>query len=311
MADTTDALSVHASVGPAMNGLADLLAGLQPEKGRNELATVVAGMMRDLPHEREGDRISTGISDLDARIGGLVTATFHVVIGRSGHGKSCLALTAALNAAKAGGRTLYVTREMNRRELAWRCLAAERNESWEYVRELARMDETVREECCRAAELPIVLEDRVSHIDQVRALVETAANTEKPYRLVVLDYMQIMRAEGTEEHAVLAKMAMDAKDMAMQNDCAVIGLVQPNRVNAHNPNHIPGCADIRGSSAIENAADSVTGLRKTDALLPGGSYGMTFHVWKARNASGGTLAGEYVLGAGTFLISQVKSEKDA
>ena len=93
-------------------------------------------------------------------------------------------------------------------------------------------------------------------------------------------------------------------------NCAVLAMVQPNRAGSK-AEGIPTMHDIRGSSAVENAADTVISMVRADPFAPGFSYPLVLSVQKARNGRPGGLGGEYELGAGTFMVGQLKSEREA
>ena len=61
--------------------------------------------------------IRTGYLQLDFRIGGICKSSYTVLAGRSGHGKTDLALNIALNMAKHQIRVLYLSLEMSTNRL--------------------------------------------------------------------------------------------------------------------------------------------------------------------------------------------------
>ena len=76
-------------------------------------------------------------------------------------------------------------------------------------------------------------------------------------KLVIVDYIQL--ASGDEEGSV-SKVSRGLKLLAMELDCAVIGLTQLNRGVEHRDDKRPGLSDIRGENgggALEQDADCV------------------------------------------------------
>ncbi len=300
-----EAVDALGGVGAAIQRLS---SGIHIDEQEKDLSSAWRDYVADLREPGAAWRLSTGVLDLDERIGGLGPGTFTVAVGRSGEGKSSLALTAALLAARGGARVLVVSREMGRKELASRFAAAGLDEPLNQLRrKLTAGDPGLEDAAWEATRLPIVLEDNQAHIDAIRAQVQRERLAGAPFRLVVLDFLQILVADGREQHERLERIAYGAKDLAMAEGCAVIGLAQPNRVGSK-AEGMPTMSDIRGSSAVENAADSVVALRRLDAPYPGAPYPFLLRVEKARNGRPGGLAGTYELGPGTFLVSQLVSE---
>tara|TARA_R110002072_G_scaffold223725_2_gene380775 strand:+ start:7288 stop:8667 length:1380 start_codon:yes stop_codon:yes gene_type:complete len=254
--------------------------------------------------------LSTGIPDLDERLGGgLMPGTLTVVIARSGHGKSCVAATAAWLASGEGRhRSLIVSREMPASEVAMRIAAIAQSSS--VIRQQVRASEqSVIDRMLQDADSPIEIRDDLAHMDAIAGYIERERMRDAPFKLVVLDYLQMLQAEGREQHERLERIAYGAKELSMRCKCAVLALAQVNRVGSK-MDGLPTMHDIRGSSSIENAADSIVTMERHDPIREGAPYGLNLRIEKARNGKPGGLGGEYELGAGTFRVSQDQSERN-
>lgn len=284
----------------AITNASRALEGVGSRIGRGGAVGLIAALEAARKREKDGAGalvVGTGITELDRRIGGgLNRGSLTGIMARSGHGKSSLALTWAVDAAAKGLRVLYVTREMPAEEMALRALATHLDEHVNLVRQ-DMMRPGVLDE---AADLPIEFEDRERNLAVIQTRCEAAADEGAGYDLVALDFLQVLTAPGKDPFERLENGAYIAKDIALRAKCAVLLLVQPNRegtkaerLSAHH---------MRGSSAIENACDSIVTLARDEPLMPGAAYPLDLSVVKARNGETGDIMDEVHLGAGTFRV---------
>ncbi len=284
-------------------GLGAQALGLAATQVRRDLESVADDLIEELQGDVTG--LPTGLPALDARIGGLRPGTLHIIVARSGHGKSCMAATMALRAAEQGHRCLFISREMPRVELALRFVAARRQEPVGMIRRSVHGGNAqVIEELRSALALPIDLDDQEHHIDAIAARVDAEAAKGEPYRVIVFDFFQLFTAEGREQHERFERLAYQMKGLALRSGATVIAPAQPNRVGAKGAD-LPSMSDIRGSSAIENAADVIISMYRGDAPFEGATYPLILNIEKSRNGQpGGFDSEKFELGAGTFLVTQ-------
>lgn len=246
-------------------------------------------------------RATWGVKSLDTALGGLQPGTLHVPIGLPAHGKSALACTAAVATAQQGRRVLYVSREMRSRELGARFAAISNGETRNNLEDAVKDGVDMTDFGDFISER-IVPDDRSRTMADVRAKVRIAAAQGDPFHLVVLDYIQLFRGPGDGTVDMLTNLIYGAKDMAMDLEVAVIALAQVNRSNQGDV--APTMRQIKGASAIEDAADSVVSIFK--GAEANGSVGIQWYsydinVEKARNGQAGPLI-SHRLGAGTFRV---------
>lgn len=252
---------------------------------------------------------SWGLPELDERLGSLRAGTLSVVIAFPGHGKSSFGLQAARATAKRGGRVLYVTTEMLRSELAMRVLCAEERQNPRELEQALRRGETVADDI-RAWGRLITPEDKQRHVDAIAAQVRAAKLQGRPYAVVVADYLQMLTGPGDGDYERMSYVAYRLKQIALEDDCAVLAMAQVNRTADRMD--VPSMRTIRGSSAIEDAADAILAVYRHDREKDGpANYRVKAAIEKARNGSPGLLRHEMYLGAGTFELWQPSYPPDA
>lgn len=205
-----------------------------------------------------------GVKAFDEATGGLTPGTFHVLGAPSGHGKSGMALTAALRTAQRGLRTLYVTKEMRDLECAKRVAAMILGCTfWE----MAQMHAAGKLAPALAGRVPENLSFRhdLSTPAAIHGEVRRAELEGDPYRLVVVDYLQQYKPPGKSEVERLDAAVEALKDLAMQSKCAVLSPAQLNR--DYDSGAVPVTSNLRGSGAIEQWADVVLMMRKMDVMV--------------------------------------------
>lgn len=306
------------AVTEATAGLAPALAQvareLVPERGTNNLREAVAEYVRSTRAGETRQVVgSWGLQVLDERLGSLRAGTMHIGCAFPGHGKSTLGLQAARATAARGRRVLYVTTEMLRHELAMRVLCAENGYSPRELERRIRAD-MADFEGAEVAEL-IVPEDRQRDVDAIAAMVRTARQQDAPYSVVVLDYLQMLTGPGETEYERLSYIAYRIKQLALDEGVACVVMAQVNRTA--DSAKLPSMRTLRGSSAIEDAADSVVAMYRMDkGDATGSAYEMLVRIDKARNGEPGDVAtgpngqNRIMLGAGTFAMFEPNRAPD-
>ena len=74
--------------------------------------------------------------------------------------------------------------------------------------------------------------------------------------MVVVDYLQLLKAPGAEEYERVTTISRGLKAMAMDLEVPVLALCQFNRQGA-NRGEMPHISDLKGSSSLEQDADNV------------------------------------------------------
>lgn len=187
----------------------------------------------------------TGIPMLDDRLrGGLRDGQVTVIGGRPGSGKSVLLTQIAVSIAERGEGALIVTLEMLKEEIADRL---SRTRSLEHI-----------------AGLPLYFIDSTSDLGVISSLVKVASRRYK-LGVVVVDYLQLAEVSGAgneNRERQIATISRRLKRLAMDLQTPVIVGSQLNRESTKR--NKPTLADLRESGAIEQDADNVILLSKSD-----------------------------------------------
>ncbi|WGW03071.1 replicative DNA helicase [Tropicibacter oceani] len=228
-------------------------------------------------YQRDGGMagISTGLIDMDSKLGGLHPSDLLILAGRPSMGKTSLATNLAFNIAKAykkgtrpdgttgaveGGVVGFFSLEMSAEQLASRILAEASEISSHKIRQ-GDMDES---EFRRFVEAAKELEACPLYIDDTPALPisQVAARARRLKRthgldVVIVDYLQLLR--GTAENRVqeIGEISMGLKAIAKELNIPVIALSQLSRQVENREDKRPQLSDLRESGSIEQDADVV------------------------------------------------------
>lgn len=234
--------------------------------------------------------VSWGLADINRLTGGIQKRELTLIGARPSMGKSTLAFSVALSAAKAGHGVGVVSLEMDNSKVAARMLTdflynRKRVSYSDIVRgnvsdqELELLYQTQHE----IDRLPLMLDDMsgqtVTDI-RVRAerMVETSAKAGSPLSVLFIDHLGLIRASsrysGNRVNEI-AEMTSGFKSLARELDIAVVLLSQLNRGVEGRENKRPMLSDLRDSGAIEQDADMIAFLYRESYYLErdtGGSF---------------------------------------
>jgi replicative DNA helicase len=232
--------------------------------------------------------LSTGLTDLNAKMGGLHPSDLLILAGRPGMGKTALATKIAFGAAKSiaedqarehpgekpRGAVVIFSLEMSADQLATRLLAEEARVSGDRI----RRGEIGQRDFDRFVQVAKEIGDLPIHIDDTPALTLSALRTRcrrlhrtQGLSLVVVDYLQLMRpAVGTKaENRVLeiSQITQGLKAVAKELRVPVIALSQLSRQVENREDKRPQLSDLRESGSIEQDADVVMFVYRDEYYL--------------------------------------------
>lgn len=217
--------------------------------------------------------VPTGIAALDAMIGGLCPSDLTVAAGRSGMGKTALAISIAHHAATLGYRVGFVSTEMAHADLGSRLVSIESGIDADRMRRgLLSGDEfkAVADAAGRLRNLPLVVYDRPSCSVPDIALRGRSWALSGGLDLLIVDYIQRLRPESRNESRTreVGEIASGLKNVARTLDVPVLALAQVNRQCEQRQNKRPNLSDLRESGDIEHEADQVVFLYRDRVYNP-------------------------------------------
>ena len=256
------------------------------EQGRSDTgfqsflrAVTDAVMVANAAYQRDGGLagISTGLVDLDRKLGGLHRSDLLIIAGRPSMGKTSLATNIAFNIARAyrkgrlpdgsegainGGVVGFFSLEMSAEQLAARILS----EASEVPSEQIRRGDMTETEFRRFVDAAKALESCPLYIDDTAALPisQLAARARRLKRThgldaLFVDYLQLVRPATARESRVneVSEITQGLKAIAKELDIPVVALSQLSRQVESREDKRPQLSDLRESGSIEQDADVV------------------------------------------------------
>lgn len=216
--------------------------------------------------------LSTGLIDLDKRLGGLAPGGLYIIAGRPGMGKTALATNIAWSVTGDGLAVGFFSLEMPFSELAMRIMAQESGISSEGLRRGAAGEDGVRKAVFAAQRIgnrPLYIDDRGGV-----SIAQIAARARRQRRrhgieLIVIDYLQLMASGKRKENRVqeITEITTGLKALAKELNVPIIALSQLSRGVESRENKRPHLADLRESGSIEQDADAVIFVYREEYYL--------------------------------------------
>lgn len=252
--------------------------GSEAQSFRQSSLTAIQQIERAL---NSGGHISgktTGLDDLNAKIGGLHDSDLIILAGRPAMGKTSLATNIAFNCAdrylrdikdgiepekSVGAPVAFFSLEMSADQLATRILAEQAEISSERLRmgKISHEDfQRISFASQRLAELPLYIDDTPAL--SIAALRTRARRLKRRHDigLVVVDYLQLLQGTGrANDNRVneISEISRGLKTLAKELSVPVIALSQLSRAVESREDKRPQLADLRESGSIEQDADMV------------------------------------------------------
>ena len=213
--------------------------------------------------------VATGLRLVDNKMSGLQNSQLILLAARPAMGKTALGLTMAWNAAQNGKSVAFFSLEMSIYQLNQRLLSmvslvglesiingSIRDQDWTL---LINATKKIVEADLYVDETPgIRLSEMRSKLKRLKA--------EKGLDLVVIDYLQLMQADGRQENRQneIATISRGLKSLSKELNCPILSLAQLSREADKRADHKPILSDLRESGAIEQDADVVMLLYRED-----------------------------------------------
>ncbi len=222
--------------------------------------------------------LSTGLTDLDSRMGGLQRSDLIILAGRPSMGKTALVTNIAYNVARHyqvetdtdgsrkvlnGGAVGFFSLEMSAEQLATRILS----EQSEIPSEKIRRGMINEDEFRKLVEVSQVMAEAPLYIDQTGgiSIAQLAARARKLKRqrgldLLIVDYLQLLsggKRAGEGRVQEITEITTGLKALAKELEVPIIALSQLSRQVEQREDKRPQLSDLRESGSIEQDADVV------------------------------------------------------
>jgi len=266
-----------------------------------EVKEVINAVVDDMQHPERLLGLQTDYTDLDHLTGGLRRGEFVVVGGRPSSGKTTLALNLIehIGIHQSQGVLLF-SMEMPREQIVQNLLCCHARVDSTGVRsgQLARGEwEKIRDAASLMYESPIFIDDSgMLTCSQLRSkcrhLFARQAQTDRPIRLVIVDYLQLMSSDrrGREFSRLqeITEISRNIKALAKDLNVPIIALSQLSRAAEGDASARPRLSHLRESGAIEQDADLVVLLYRAELSDPEAADGNVTELIVAKHRNGPT-----------------------
>lgn len=213
--------------------------------------------------------ISTGLPDLDKKLGGFQNSDLIIIAARPSMGKTTLALNFANHAANDGKKVIFFSLEMPKDQLVLKMASETGRIPIQKLRAPADEKDGMDDEDhtnltnfignLKQRNLTLDIDDRggINLVDMKTAL-KRFQRKHGSVDIVFVDYLQIMTGPKSENKTqLITEISNGLKRIAKEFDCPVVALSQLNRGLETRTNKRPINADLRESGAIEQDADVI------------------------------------------------------
>jgi replicative DNA helicase len=231
-------------------------------------------------YERDGglSGVSTGLRDLDTKLGGLQPSDLVILAGRPSMGKTALATNIAFNVARAyraehhadgtvdvkdGAIVGFFSLEMSAEQLATRLLSEQSGVPSERVRR-GRIDDNEWHHFVEASRelqsIPLYIDDTGGLTIATLAARARRLKRQRGLGLLVIDYLQLLAGDGRfGENRVqeVTQITTGLKALAKELNVPILALSQLSRQVENRDDKRPQLSDLRESGSIEQDADVV------------------------------------------------------
>jgi replicative DNA helicase len=253
-------------------------------------------------HAQGGDftGLTSGFRDIDEYTAGFQPGNLVIIAARPAMGKTSIALTMAVSAAKKEKAPIAIfSLEMTNQELVERLMSSEaRLDAQKLRRGKVRDDEwgPLGESIGILHDLPIFLDDSASlTVTEIRSRCRRLKATDG-LACVFIDYLQLLQpsklGRQSTRNEELSEICRLLKATAKDLEVPIIALAQLNRAVEARPNKRPMLSDLRDSGALEQEADIVAFLYRDAYYHPESAQELDlteFIIAKQRNGPVGTV----------------------
>ena len=200
------------------------------------------------------------------RIGGLIKGQMTTIAARPGGGKTTLGLNFGLEASIRNKKVLFISTEMAKDDLRDRMLSMHSGVSLNDIRintgNLSSADFDKLDKAGKHLQGFYVYYQPRLKIFEFERIVKAFCKSHG-IDLVIVDYLQNLDANGYNAVEKLNNIASEFPKVTKENNVHIIALAQSNRESEKHKD-LPRMSDIKGSSAIEQASDSIYMMHRNE-----------------------------------------------
>ena len=205
--------------------------------------------------------LTTGIDCVDFATTGIRAGETWAIGGRTGDGKTSLALQIAAANCRRDVAVGYFSIEMSKGELLQRLWSHEGKIPFHYIRNPRCAGADVKAQVQRAmvtvGRWPLyVAEDGSLSLQKLVAKARLLIRQEK-IELLVVDYVQLISAIAPNERERITKISGQIRALAKDTGVPIIAVSQLNRPKDRNQNERPNKFSMKESGSLENDANTI------------------------------------------------------
>lgn len=234
---------------------------------------------------------------LDEKLFGIAPTNFFVIGARPKTGKSAFAMNIALDSAKKGNKVLLCSLEMSSNEVWERIFAREgriMNFALQVGKNIKEEDQLkIPKVVDELRKIPLMVSDFGNlTVGSLKVLIQEQKK-KGGVDMVIVDYLQLMKGEGKNIYERVSKISQEMKQLAMDEDIAIIAMAQFNRGVEGRKEKKPMMSDFRDSGSIEQDANLIGALwtdeDDEDSDIPKKEQDICFSLLASRNSPTFTL----------------------
>lgn len=250
---------------------------------RDSVAAAIKQAEKAFNTEGHVTGVTTGLTDMDKKLGGFQNSDLVILAGRPSMGKTALATNMAFRAAEAyansGGRegavVGFFSLEMSADQLAMRILADCSGVPSDAIRKGMIKQEDFRsfaQASQKLSQVPLYIDDTPALT--IGAVRTRARRLKRQFGLgmLVIDYLQLLRGSGSRQSSEnrvieISEITRGLKAIAKELAIPVIALSQLSRQVEQREDKRPQLSDLRESGSIEQDSDVVMFVYREEYYL--------------------------------------------
>jgi len=241
--------------------------------------------------EGNDDGLSTGLPDLDDKLGKIRPGDLLVIAGRPGMGKSAFAMQLAEAMATEQRPALFFSLEMSAGQLVDRIMASTGRVNLKKFRTAAFDDQDwhgLTVAVSKVQTMPVFIDDHSHVLSEILATMRAFKRRNGGIGPVVIDYIGLVASSGDTREQEVARITRALKLAAKQLGCPVLALSQLNRKLEDRSDKRPLQSDLRESGAVEQDADSILMLYRDELYGPDSEHKGVCEILIRKNRHGET-----------------------